>query len=120
MRRSPEVPAQDQGARSAARTRIIRFAPADLAKMPAGVQPPGRDIVVVYFEKDRTRAAPGERPQMKIEQAAGKAAAALRGSDGDRKDLRLVRRQSGDDEALELAPGACPMRQHVAIQQQPL
>src|SRR6266700_6316859 len=52
MHRSPEVPAQEECARSAARARIIRFAPAHLAKMPAGVQSPGRDIVVIDFEKD--------------------------------------------------------------------
>src|SRR6266851_3886791 len=63
---------------------------------------------------------PGVRPQMEIEQAAGKDSAALLGRDGDRKNLRLVRRQPGKYEALEIAPGAGPMRQHVAIQQQPL
>src|SRR5260370_8108493 len=109
MRRSPEVPAQDECARSPAGARIIRLAPAHLAKMPAGVQSPGRDIVVVHFEKDRARAAARERPQMEIEQAAGEAPATLRGSNCDRKDLRLVRRPAGEDEAPEIPPRACPM-----------
>src|SRR5260370_408141 len=95
MHRSPEVPAQEECARSAARARIIRFAPAHLAKMPAGVQSPGRGIVVMDFEEDRARAAPGERPQKGIDPAAGNAPAALRGRGSHPKKPRPRPRPPG-------------------------
>src|SRR5262249_34354066 len=120
MCRSRKLAAQDDRVRSPAGPSVIGFAPADLVEMPPCVEPPRRDIVEVDREKDRGCAAPGERPQMQVEQSAGKPSAPPRGSNRDGEDLGLIRRQPGEDEAVKVARGGGAMCEHVAIEQKPL
>jgi hypothetical protein len=54
------------------------------------VEPEGRIIVLVDFQKNGARAEAGEATQVQFEHPARNAPAALTSGDGDRQDLRFV------------------------------
>ena len=72
----------------------------------------------VDFQKDGTRGQSGQAAQMKIEQTARKATAALAVGNRHRQNLRFVLDQSRHDEASQPRAGQGAVRNDVSVEQE--
>src|SRR5882757_5631566 len=83
---------------------VVAFAPSDDGKSGPFVKPSRRRVIFLDLQKDAARAAAGEMAEMRQQEVARQAAAAMAGIDRNRQYFGLVRRDARHGEADELAP----------------
>src|SRR5216684_8175495 len=103
-----------------ARLPVIAFAAPGDGKSGAVVKPPRRMIIFLDLEEHGTYATAGKMAEMRQQQIAGQAAAAMAEGHRDRKYFGLVRRQARHREADNLPTDPQAVNQRVALGQHDL